>query len=797
MGRFESKAKPTDTNLVMDLDPSVPSSIPRSMPFNVDYLIVAGGGGGGSDDAGGGGAGGLLTGTTTLTGEFYSITVGAGGSPGTQAGTGASNGSQGGNSVAFGLTAIGGGYGATQGNNGGSGGSGGGGGHSNSGAPTLGGNGTSLQGGKGGGGRFYTYPWPGGGGGGASQNGVDGLNGTPGDGGDGINFSTWLSGLSLGDNGWFAGGGGGGYKPGGTISLGGEGGGGNGGNDESNAGSIIPTAGQANTGGGGGGSGQARGDSAYQGKAGGSGIVIARYPGLPAATGGTIYYQNGATYHVFTSSGTFTPQKWKNLSDLYSSSHTLRNGARLTPNVGGGSIEFDGTNDYALGSLPSINNAHTVTLWIYDVNGLPQITSSSTGRVTPLKGNGHWNPGLWLGYNKLRGHSSGKYTDYTDMNLRGPGWVMIGQVWDGSTLNLIINGRIVTANSTTNYSPGVPADLIVGAETTGGSSANFEGYISKVQIYDRALTSTEILLNYNDQRTNFGLMYTPTEGLGSESNPVENAQQLYDAGINQNGTYFIDTGAGVVPTYCEFKNGEGWMLVMNIKSDYFGDSILTWNDFDNWINAGVDVGDAANPFGGGQYRNSGIFNNIINEKWMIKIHNNGKEYGNGSWAAWNIQSPNTFRNIMNTPGTSGGGTQITDDYYAMEGLGDDGYANGLFWCPITRTLGHLRVNHLLNNNAVRILGNRNQLLETSNTDRTRGIGCNYAIAGTALTNTHPDWNAHVSPHCASNPYAAPFSSALRQFTEGQFPDGSNSNTATQGEVILADGIYPHYGIFVK
>ena len=333
---------------------------------------------------------------------------------------------------------------------------------------------------------------------------------------------------------------------------------------------------------------------------------------------------------------------------------------------------------------------------------------------------------------------------------------------------------------------------------SGSGTVRFlNGKMAFTRAYDKAFTEEEVVEAYNRIDRSRGLQKVASRGLGSVSNPASSAQQLHDNGINENGVYYIDSGAGVVPTYCEFKNGEGWMLVMNIKSDYFGDSKLTWNNFNNWINAGDNIGYAANPFRAkGQYRNRDIFQNIINEKWMIKIHNYGKEYGGGSWAAWNILSPDTFQNIMNTPGTGGGGTQVTDSYYAMEGLGNEGYANGLFWCPISRTLDHLRVNHLLNNNAVRILGNRNQLLETSNTDRTRGIGCQYAVAGTALDNTQPQWNAHISPHCA-NPVVSPFAASLRQFTEGLFPDNSNSNTSTQGEVILADGIYPHYGIFIK
>ena len=124
----------------------------KSGTYTASYIIVAGGGGGGRTQyadraAGGGGGGGVISGTNTLTGStVYTITVGAGGAGGTSA-SGTYNGTQGANSVAFGSTAIGGGYGAGVGGTpaGGSGGSGGGG--RNGGG---GGTGTSGQGNNGG-----------------------------------------------------------------------------------------------------------------------------------------------------------------------------------------------------------------------------------------------------------------------------------------------------------------------------------------------------------------------------------------------------------------------------------------------------------------------------------------------------------------------------------------------------------------------------------------------------------------------------------------------------------------------
>jgi hypothetical protein len=184
---------------------------------------------------------------------------------------------------------------------------------------------------------------------------------------------------------------------------------------------------------------------------------------------------------------------------------TLTNGPTFSSYINGGVVLFDGVDDYAISALPSINSSHTVMLWIYDPNGLPTVTGDSTGRTTPLKGNGQWNPGIWLGNNKIRGHASGKYADYTSISWSAPAWHMIGQVWNGTNLTLITDGQIVTPTSTAPYSPGIPTQLLVGIEDIGTTSTAFNGYIPIVQIYNRALSQAEVTQNFNAQRARFGI----------------------------------------------------------------------------------------------------------------------------------------------------------------------------------------------------------------------------------------------------------------------------------------------------
>jgi len=303
----------TVRNSIMDF------SWPRE-PIAVRYVIVAGGGGGGSDMGGGGGGGGVLTGSNfMLAPGRHSIVVGNGGA-GAPAGVGQPRGSNGGNSSAFGLTAIGGGGGASchdratsPAGDGGSGGGGSGGRGTNvntGGAPGTGTSGQGFNGANSG-----TQWYPGGGGGAGRVGGVfDSLGVTyytnPSLGGKGVETDILRDGTPYGKTIgtlWFGGGGGGsGYSTSGGAGGMGGGGGGAVGNDNTGdnysingpglrgmtgvTGAWANCAGGnggANSGGGGGGGSHYNADNF--GGNGGSGVVIVRYDGIQKFIGGTVF----------------------------------------------------------------------------------------------------------------------------------------------------------------------------------------------------------------------------------------------------------------------------------------------------------------------------------------------------------------------------------------------------------------------------------------------------------------------------------------------------------------------------
>ncbi|MDG1090588.1 MAG: cadherin domain-containing protein, partial [Flavobacteriaceae bacterium] len=264
---------------VNDLN-EAPTDIGFAGTSSLEYLIVGGGGAGGkgnsNEGGGGGGAGGYLTGTiTSIFGETFAVTVGAGG---TGVNSTSSPGGNGGNSSLAGqnittVTALGGGGGgacsSATGSNGASGGGG-----SGCGTDRPGGSGTTGQGNNGGTGRWINHSpgnGNGGGGGGSSTAGTNGASRNAGTiGGGGAGTSNDISGST-------------------TIYTAG----GNGGPGRA-YGNYNPPNQTGNSGNGG------IGGTNYSGGNGANGTVVIRYSGNQIAIGGTVIQSGGYTIHSFT-----------------------------------------------------------------------------------------------------------------------------------------------------------------------------------------------------------------------------------------------------------------------------------------------------------------------------------------------------------------------------------------------------------------------------------------------------------------------------------------------------------------
>jgi hypothetical protein len=507
----------------------------------VEYLIVAGGGGGGAGRAssswwagGGGGAGGLLTGTTTVTPQAYTITVGVGGN-GQVAGTNhqTATGVNGGNSTAFGLTAVGGGAGGSyidanvNGRAGGSGGGAGGGGG-------TGGTGTAGQGNNGGSGIDGAAPGGGatGGGGGAGSIGVTAISGVSGNGGQGI-----LSSIG-GSNQFYAGGGGGGAPSSSgyvsTIGLGGLGGGAIGRVTVSGQG----VSGTPNTGGGGGGMGGSP-DIVNQGGNGGSGIVIVRYRRNASTTTNPnsvltsllpYYYArdvrpiiardnliiefDAANLNSYPESGSV----WNNLSNP--SANVSINGPTFSRQYNGGFV-YDGVNDYIIGSTPgnlNFTGSITVIVWMRfdagDSIGNGAHIFGTSGRGDGLfRGNNGFNTILSIdGSNTLRvmtAFGGSGVQDYNTGFTVGVGEIcQVGFIQNAGQNKAGVKNGIISP-FTAFWSTQSFGNYVIGGEHNEGGNFVQTNWpritVFMVKVYNRALSAQEISQNFNAVRGRYGI----------------------------------------------------------------------------------------------------------------------------------------------------------------------------------------------------------------------------------------------------------------------------------------------------
>ena len=521
-------------------------------PIKAEVLVVAGGGGGGGGHgaAGGGGAGGLVyhSAKEITPGSTITVTVGNGGQGGryyggsTTGSYGASNNShgfQGGNSSFGDIIAIGGGggneafYTDSIYKNGGSGGGAGdyyfgvaNPGASRGGLATQtnsgGGIGYGFPGGSRGPGgpttaedSSHATPHEGSGGGGAGGTATGGGPSQPSDGGIGRYYPQFINAGS--PAGWFAGGGGGGYYYYGPFTstnapnteTGWKGGGGRGCNGNTNyeaqdggayARGRGTTAGTPNTGGGGGGG--SGNNTTPNAPDGGSGIVIIRYKGPQKATGGTITTVDNETVHTFTSSGSFVAGT--HFADLSGNNNNGTINGAIFNSANGGSIVFDGTNDYVSGTTSGlVSSVISMDVW-FNVNSSKTYSALMGSNATEkyemlIKSGLHIEVSLqasnYMQYNNIL--SLNTWTNIVVTAVSGTQWKMYKNgVYLGSPTSSVGTWQ-VSGTSISNFDLGrIRNDVAPFA---------YSGNISTVKIYNRELTASEVLQNYNATKARFGL----------------------------------------------------------------------------------------------------------------------------------------------------------------------------------------------------------------------------------------------------------------------------------------------------
>jgi hypothetical protein len=218
---------------------------------------------------------------------------------------------------------------------------------------------------------------------------------------------------------------------------------------------------------------------------------------------GLVLYLDAGNRNSYPGTGT----TWFDLSGG-GSNGTLTNGPTYnSSNLG--SIVFDGVNDgvQLAGTNFSLNQM-TISAWTFSSN------FNQSGFVFEKTTNGSVNTQYSLFYN---GDNTIYYRTYglstLDLNVNtttagiiNNRWNNIVATWDGTNKRIYANGllKATSANLTGSVTPNTTGAAFIGIY---GNFAGypFNGRISLVKLYNRALTATEITRNYDTLRGRFGL----------------------------------------------------------------------------------------------------------------------------------------------------------------------------------------------------------------------------------------------------------------------------------------------------
>jgi hypothetical protein len=197
---------------------------------------------------------------------------------------------------------------------------------------------------------------------------------------------------------------------------------------------------------------------------------------------------------------------WFDLSGL-NNSGSLTNGPTFS-SANGGSIVFDGVDDYVnCGPTTNLTGLINISIssWVYP------ITSSTTVFVTRYY-NTTLNQGWIVSYNNssfgFQGRESeAAYLSTSTANIFPTGsWYNVVATKSSSLWSIYVNGNLQSSSSLGNGTiPFLANNMQIGALLGSGFSAYQPNRVTSAQIYNRALSVSEILQNYNAQKSKFGL----------------------------------------------------------------------------------------------------------------------------------------------------------------------------------------------------------------------------------------------------------------------------------------------------
>ena len=219
---------------------------------------------------------------------------------------------------------------------------------------------------------------------------------------------------------------------------------------------------------------------------------MSRRNGPNIVTNGLVLYLDAANRQSYISGST----TWTDVSNN-GNNGTLTNGP--TFNTGsGGSIVFDGVDDYVNAPSSLYVDNFTLNAWVYK--------TASGIQTIMAKGNASFQLNFYL---RIAGPSgffgtNSNFTEITVADLTLNTWNNTVLTYDKNNLNYFLNGVFIGQVSATNTPTLSSSNTIVGR--LGDYNGQYwTGRIASTQIYNRALSAQEVLQNYNATKARFGL----------------------------------------------------------------------------------------------------------------------------------------------------------------------------------------------------------------------------------------------------------------------------------------------------
>ena len=226
------------------------------------------------------------------------------------------------------------------------------------------------------------------------------------------------------------------------------------------------------------------------------GVQIYDIPMVTVVTGNLSMYLDAGITSSYPGTGT----AWTDLSGN-SRNGTLTGGPTYT-SADGGSIVFDGTNDFVQCTGSITATSATFVSWIRRNGTQGQWDSILFSRGTSVTGMNFYTSNQ-LGYHW--NNASATYAWNSGLTVPDLTWCMVAVsvTSTAATAYLCQSSGITSATNTVSHGSSTLNDIKIAQDDVGGRF--FNGRIATAMIYNRALTANEIQTNFNALRGRYGI----------------------------------------------------------------------------------------------------------------------------------------------------------------------------------------------------------------------------------------------------------------------------------------------------